>query len=485
MNFFQGIKKAVLMAMAICSLWGGIVSAAPQDTLGDTTHAQEELAREQERIQEQAARESVDTVSVKKLFVAVSDVSVTGNDSMTEDEILWLVPELKKSLVSVHRLSQQIQLANDTGAVKLSADFAPDGKNYRVTVAVKEKKHDHVFVSVNNTGNKYTGDWRLTTSYMNTNATHHADTVGAAVVTSPGHWDDVKQAAVSYKMLFPKEMGSLVFTASWSDVDLGSVYSEPGLIDYTAGGRGVAVGAHGQKYISYTSRNKDFWDFGVDHKSYDNENKLNFLGTSVPFDYHFAVTMLSLGFIHNDRSNHHAFAYNLGMATDVGGNREDYRQATPGSDNNFLLWKAGASYQYRLPSDWLVGLRLHGQYTNQNVVSTEQIGAGGLYTVRGFNERTISADTGVVGSFEIFTPEFIPHSRFVLFADYGALHNNNRDLAFRSETLGSVGIGYRFANEKLGLSLRVEYAKIIDDVRSDLLGRGGHKNWNVVLTKSF
>ena len=484
-NFLQRLKITAQLAIAICFLLCNIAAAAPQDTIGNPTHAQEELEREHERIHEEARKEGMDQINVQKLYVAVSGVSVTGNHRMTEDEVLSLVPELKRTLVRIHRLSQQIQLVNDTGAMRLSTNFTPVGDNYQVTVFVEEKKSDHVFVTVDNTGNTYTGDWRLTTSYLNTNATNHADTIGAAVVTSPGHWDDVKQAAVSYKMLFPKEMGSLVFTASWSDVNLGSIYSEPGILDYTAGGRGVTVGLHGQKYISYTSRNKDFWDFGIDHKSYDNENKLTFLGVPLDFNYNYAVTMLSASFIHNDRSDHHAFTYSLGTATNLGGDKDDYQRATPDSEKNFLLWRAGAAYQYRTNADWLFGLRLRGQYTNQNVVSTEQLSAGGLYTVRGFNERTVSADTGLVGSFEIFTPEWIKNSRFCFFYDFGTLHNNNNNLALQSETLASVGLGYRYNDQKNGISLRVEYAKIVDDIHKDLLGRQGHKNWNVIFTKSF
>ena len=479
MNLLHGFKKAALLVVGACCLVGGMAFAAPQE------HAQEELTREQGRIRAEAERRSEEVKSPKEFFATVTRVIVVGNEKMTEDEVLALLPELKKETANIRSLSRQIQMVNDTGSMKLGADFKPDGAGYLVTVSVEEKKSEHVFFSVDNTGNTYTGDWRTTLSYVSTNATHHADTFGAAVVSSPGHWDDVKQAALSYRMLFPKDAGSLVFTASWSDVELGSVAAQPGILDYTAAGRGIAIGAHGQKYFSYTSRNKDILDIGLDHKYYNNESQLTFGGMPIDFDYDYAVTMLSAAYIHNDRSTHHAFTYSLGVATNLGGDRDDYRQATPGSDKNFFLWKGGASYQYKTQGDWLLGLRLHGQYTKDNVVSCEQLGAGGLYTVRGFNERTISADTGLVGSFEIFTPEFIPKSRFVLFADYGTLYNNNENLAFRSETLGSVGLGYRYTDEKNGISFRLEYAKIVDDVRQELLGQQGHKNWNMALTIHF
>ncbi|MBP5199683.1 MAG: ShlB/FhaC/HecB family hemolysin secretion/activation protein [Schwartzia sp.] len=481
----HGFKKTMLLSAGLFGLLGGMAAAAPQDTAGNPTHAQEELAREERALHERAAKEEAKVNSPTDFSVKVTGVIVAGNKRMTEDEVKALLPELKKDTVNIRRLSRQIQMVNDTGSMKLGADFRPSGDSFQVTVSVEEKKSERVNVTVDNAGNIYTGDWRATVSYLATNATHHADTFGAALVSSPGHWDDVKQAALSYRMLFPKESGSLLFTASWSDVDLGSIYAEPGLLNYTAGGRSIAVGVHGQKYLSYTSRNKDFWDFGLDHKSYDNDNTLTFLGQPINFDYNFAVAMLSAHFIHTDRSNRHAFTYSVGAAANLGGSKDDYRQATPMCDNNFVLWKAAASYQHRTPGDWIFGARLHGQYTSSNVVSTEQLGAGGLYTVRGFNERTISADTGLIGSLEIFTPEFVPHSRFVVFADYGALHNNNEYLAFGSETLGSVGLGYRYYDDRLGLSLRLEYAKIVDDVNRDLLGNEGHKNWNLVLTKSF
>ena len=38
--------------------------------------------------------------------------------------------------------------------------------------------------------------------------------------------------------------------------------------------------------------------------------------------------MLSANFIHNDRSNRHAFTYSVGAATNLNGDKEDFQQAT-------------------------------------------------------------------------------------------------------------------------------------------------------------
>ncbi len=479
MRKIRGVKKAALLALGLCGLIGGMASAAPQE------NAKEELAREQGRIYQEASKEAAEVKSPQDISVNVTEVVFTGNKRMSEDELRFLLPELKKDKVNIRRLSRQIQMANDTGSMKLGADFKPDGAGgYRVTVSVEEKKSEHVNVTVDNTGNYYSGDWRATLSYLATNATNHADSFGVAAVSSPGHWDDVKQAAVSYRMMFPKDAGALSVFASWSDVNLGNV-SGNDVYQYLAGGRGVAVGVHGQKFFSYTSRNKDILDIGIEHKSYENDNQIVWPGVPpIRPDGDYQVTMLSAAYIHNDRSTHHSFTYNLGLATNLNAGHEQYYQVN-NCDKNFLLWKGGVAYQYKTKGDWLIGLRLHGQYTKDNVVPSEQLGAGGLYTVRGFNERTVSGDTGLVGSFEIFTPEFFPNSRFCIFTDYGTLHNNNERINWGSETLGSVGLGYRYTDVKNGWAFRLEYAKIVDDVREDLIGKQGHKNWNVSLTKSF
>lgn len=396
-----------------------------------------------------------------------------------------MVPSLNKSQIDVAELSKELQLVNDTNAAKLDADFQrqADG-TYHLSLSVKEQKAEHVSVNVNNSGDDYTGDWRMSTSYTNANLTGRADALGVAYVTSPGHWEDVKQAAVLYRTLLPQHGDSAYFTYSYSDVDLGQIANFGGL-GISATGRGHAVGAHYQHNFKYTQARKNFMDVGLDYKHYNNAQDYRYAGQNLLHDgVDFEVTTASASYVDILRRNRDFFAWSLGYTGNINGNQDKFNEYRYGSDKQFNLIKASFNYQYRMPSDWIFGLRMNGQYTKDNVVTTEQLGAGGMTSIRGFKERVASADKGYVGSFEIYTPEFAKHQRFVLFNDFGRLVNNNSyNGELMSENLASCGLGYNYYDKDNGWFGTLSYAKIYDDL--DSYQSHAHRPWQVSLTKQF
>ena len=460
---------------------------AADTTLSTPNKAQVDLNKNQQQIIRKASQEgSKEAVKADQVLVTVSAVEVTGNRKMSKEEVLYLVPELTKKQLNIRRLSRQIQMVNDSGALKLSADFKSAGQGqFKALLTVDEKKANHVNVGVSNTGNQYTGEWRYSTSYIASNLTNQSDTLGVAYVTAPGHLESVKQAALSYRMLLPKDAGSLVFTTSYSNVDLGSVYSYANLFDLAASGKSITAGMHYQHNFAYTSREKDILDIGIDHKRNSNAYDYQILGTTTAYNYDYNVTTLSVGFIHNNRTVQQSFTYDVGFTTNFDGSRADYGNATAGSDSHFNIWKAGAAYQYRTASDWIAGVRVHGQYTTNNLVATEQLGAGGISSVRGFNERVISADCGYNGSLEIYTPQFAKNSRVVFFADAAFIRSNNNQSLLHKDGIASAGIGYRYTDTKQGISLSIDYARVLNDINNESLNKQGHKRWNVMLNMSF
>ncbi|MCI6170725.1 MAG: ShlB/FhaC/HecB family hemolysin secretion/activation protein [Selenomonas bovis] len=419
------------------------------------------------------------------MVMDVSSVTISGNQQWSESMIRRMVPVLRESKIDVAELSRELQLVNDTNAAELTADFVrqQDG-HYHLTVAVKENQAAHVAVNVNNAGDDYTGDWRMSTSYTNSNLTGRADNLGVAFVTSPGHWDDVKQAALVYRALLPQAGDSAYFTYSYSDVDLGQIANFSGL-GISATGRGQTVGAHYQHNFQYTQARKNFLDFGIDYKHYKNAQDYDYAGSRLLHDgVDFEVTTASVSYADILRRPSDFFAWSLGYTGNINGNEDKFNAYRYGSDKQFNLIKASFNYQYRLPANWIVGLRMNGQYTKSNVVTTEQIGAGGSTSIRGFKERVASADKGYVGSFEVYTPEFAKHQRFVFFNDFGRLVNNhsyNGELT--GETLASCGLGYLYLDKENGWFGTLSYAKIYDDL--DSCQSHAHRPWQVSLTKPF
>ena len=465
------------------------VLAAPADL--EHNAAEETLNREQEALREEAAEKSED-LQAKNIVVPVGAVEIKGAKRLTEKDARRILPELFRGQVRIHKLAQQLQMANESGAVALHADFhegSEPGK-LAVTLTVLERKSQHGGIVVSNTGNEYTGDWRTTASYIDTNLSGRLDTLGLAWVTSPDHFEEVQQGAVSYRFSQPESMSSWNFNGSYSRVDLGNVSPDylKGILDYTAKGESMNTGLHYQHYLAYTSRERDSWNLGLDYQRSIGDYGYTFYSV-IPFseswrqDYH--VTTAGLSFQHLDRGLHHVFYWDAGVATSLDKGSSVYQEVTPGSARQFTLFKGNLLYQYRTRSNWIFGTRWQGQYSHKHLVSLAQLGAGGQYTVRGFEERAISADSGVIGNFEIYTPELCKGLRLVAFTDFAALSNNTSEdtLCFGNERIASAGLGLRYANEKSGLGISVDYAKIIDDV--DYNVNTAARRWNVNCSYRF
>ncbi len=412
----------------------------------------------------------------------VRAISTETDSGLSKENVENLVPELKISKVNVQKLSKQIQLVNDTKGMELNADFQrqADG-NYNVVLTAKKQKEQSFYLSGNNTGNSYSGDWRLGATYLHRNLTNHADSLGIAYVTSPGHWDDVKQAAMVYRAILPKLGDSMYVSYSWSDVDLGSIGNFGGL-GIEATGRGQTAGLHYQHNFKYSSAKKQILDIGLDQKWYDNATIYSYGGRKITGQLNYDVTTASVSYADITRKGNSFFAWSLGHTGNI--NRDDnFRLNRANSSQHFNLWKASANYQARTKGDVIFGARVNGQYTNDNVITTEQFGAGGINTVRGFKERSAYADKGYMGTLEIYSPEIGKGSRLVAFTDYAKLFNNNARVGeLNRGNIGSYGLGYRFYDKKLGLSVNLDYAHAY----TNLLGVNNNlRPWHVSVSKEF
>lgn len=418
----------------------------------------------------------------EKVTFDIAEVEVQPTTHWSEKQLRKLVPELEKKKVNLAKLSHQVQLANESKAVKLNADLQPlgDGR-FKVVLTAEEQKTESVALNVNNTGNDYTGYWRLSATLMEKNLTGVSDSLGVAYVTSPGHWKDVQQAALVYRAILPRAGDSLYISSSWSDVNLGTIGNFGG-IGVEATGRGTTLGAHYQHNIKYTSGRKQILDFGIDQKNYDNATNYDYLGTRIDDGINYELALASLTYVDIHKTDRQFLAWNVGYSTNITSDA-DFKRNRANSSDHFHLFKAGINYQQRTKNDWIFGLRANGQYTHDNVVTTEQFGAGGLASVRGFKERAVYADKGVQGSFEIYTPAIGGHSRFVIFTDWAYLSNNNPlPGELRSDHIGSYGLGYRFYDKKGGWNLSIDYAHPYSNVDG---AKGNLRPWHVNLTKEF
>ena len=165
------------------------------------------------------------------------------------------------------------------------------------------------------------------------------------------------------------------------------------------------------------------------------------------------------------------------------------------SDEAFLTARSGgtANYSYlrgtfsrlldlgtftKHLDDFKLLVRGTGQWSNANLVASEQIGLGGQDSVRGYPERTMRGDHGIFIQTELYSPAFHPlrwlakkvpdrwvdaadrtdELRFLIFYDYGWADVHQATAAEPGEILNasSLGIGLRYRINK-SMTFRFDY----------------------------
>jgi len=233
-------------------------------------------------------------------------------------------------------------------------------------------------------------------------------------------------------------------------------------------------------------------DFGFDFKS--NESNLEFIdinnaGNLQLFGSRVELFQFSLGYqetIQHQRGVTQFDIRGVWSPGDLSPHNTDavFQQSRALSDANYFYAIASLEHQRRLRDDWSARFKFQGQVANENLQASEQIGAGGYDTVRGFDQRIARGDHGFVSIMEIYTPELSfarifdwenesDSLRFLGFFDAANLGNKEL-LPFEPsyQHIGSVGLGLRY-NYSDWFRFRLDYGYPVftENVVTDTSGR--------------
>ncbi|MCB1108624.1 MAG: ShlB/FhaC/HecB family hemolysin secretion/activation protein [Chlamydiia bacterium] len=148
---------------------------------------------------------------------------------------------------------------------------------------------------------------------------------------------------------------------------------------------------------------------------------------------------------------------------------KDYQSLRPFAQSNYVYGNYTFLPVIYLPRDWSLVLKNSVQLSNRNLLSSETFGLGGYDTVRGYDQRDVNTDNGVLLSGQIMTPPMPLFTyrkpekilrdqlQFLWFFDYGLGWNNNRlPEEPHSFWLGGVGPGLRY-NWGTYLTVRLDW----------------------------
>ena len=149
-------------------------------------------------------------------------------------------------------------------------------------------------------------------------------------------------------------------------------------------------------------------------------------------------------------------------------------------DSEFFVWRGQAQYLRLLSPETTLLLRLDTQLANDPLVPIEQFSLGGAFTVRGYRQDVLLADSGIFASAEIRTPILRLGESSVLqftpFIDVGHVWNIDKENELEKDTLLSLGVGLRLLVSDF-LTARIDWGiplLDLDDTDKTLQENGVH-----------
>lgn len=135
----------------------------------------------------------------------------------------------------------------------------------------------------------------------------------------------------------------------------------------------------------------------------------------------------------------------------MGSTYSEFENRRYGATPNYLYFTGDIRHRQALPEDLALQLHLTGQVADSPLISNEQMGAGGMLSVRGYHEVERLGDNGVNGSVEFYGPnfgsyglEYVDELRLMAFTDMARLWIKNPLPGTPSSyDLLSAGTGFR------------------------------------------
>lgn len=408
------------------------------------------------------------TSGVVQLVVIESELArirVEGVDADTEEFIRSQMRIKKGEVIRASEVLRDLSWVNRSPYRKVDMVYAPGYEFGTTDVILKsyQTKANWFYTGYEDSGVQFLGDHRVIYGF------NFGDLMGPDRSLSYQFTSDIEFSHVW--------ANSLVYTQAlpwrhWFTVLASYVNIESEVINNNFISSGVNSQLSGRYGIPLdgTSNRQREMDLGFDWKS--NGSDLEFGGIPVPGGAPPAeIFQFSLGYketIQHKRGVTQFDIRGVWSPGDFNGHNSDlvFNANRLGSTADYFYATASIEHQHRLRDDWSMRVKVQGQESNANLQASEQIGAGGYDTVRGFEQRIIRGDQGLWGTFEIYTPEIsmgrifdweneTDSLRFLGFFD-AAKFGNEDNVPVSDFEIGSAGVGLRW-NYSDWFKFRLDY----------------------------
>ena len=412
------------------------------------------------------------SVTLKVSSFAIGNIVVEGNKFFNRENILRTVPELVSGgTPNTQELSRSLRIANSHASKSTVLRFKEGTENDSIdaVLAVKDRNPQVFFVTLDNTGSEKTEVYRSTFGYQNGNLFNKDHALTATFTTAPEDTDTTAQFGLNYRIPMYRHGASLDLLFSDSD-SAGSIGGESGqsvapgtpvgeALEIT--GKGTVVGAVYNRPMLTDSSYKHQWSLGLQHKTFNNQSGFGFI------DYEVLSVPLELGYRFNRQTPGSNFSGSLSLIQEIGDDNKEYDSDRPEGESGWSALRYSLTYDHLISEEWLFHFGLSGQSSSNLLISGEQFGVGGAGTLRGFEERSVTGDSGYQFSLELWMPPVTSYKlRFSVFADFAHTEFND------GNTPGNEGVAYdldsagvsMFWSWRENLSVALDYG---------VIGKGG------------
>ena len=414
------------------------------------------------------------TLKLEIVDARLDVITVAGNDHFTAESIQESLVVLEPgALINTVEMDKNLRLINDNPAKIVRVRLEPSDKPNLVDAKVQVSDQDPLsaFLTLDNTGTNATGDNRLGLALQHNNAFGRGHMAGFQYVTSLGRVSDVEVFGLTYKVPFYQQASMLELAYSDSSVNAGTL--SVGASSVSVAGAGTNYAVRWSQLLPRLSTFDQRLTVSYELKQFVSQVQLNGTGASLVPELESRPMGLAYSLTDTQDSAQRSFqiAYFLNHATGGNNSTAQYARSNPAARADFDLFRINAAWSDQIAPSWRLTAQLDVQHTRFSLISGEQFGAGGVYSVRGFEERVLSADRGFRQSLELTGPNLTAYTgnmferlQWAGFVEAAQLKFNNPTAGNPSEPhLMSYGMGLRFAfNPKH--QIRIDIAKVVSGV---------------------
>ncbi len=405
------------------------------------------------------------TVELEIVRFTIGAINISGNKHFDRQNIEHSLPFLKPgSTPNTRELSSRLKLANNHASKNILLKFkegeAEDAIDAELTV--QDQNPQLFFLTLDNTGSVDSEEFRTTLGYQHGNLFNLDHSITATLTVSPQDTSATRQIGFNYHIPLYQHGANLDFLFSDSEVNSGSVADGAAVT-----GKGSVLGFTYTRPLLSDSNLNHQWSTGFKYKSFDNDIDLG-SGNIITSEVLSFPLELGYGFSYSTKTGVLSGGLSFAMNLDSGSTNtdEDYAAVRQEADNSWSTLKYDLSYDQVFAENWLIHAGLSGQKSSDLLIPGEQFGVGGSNSLRGFEERSVTGDSGREISLELWTPSYSGF-RFLIFVDQARVTlNSGESFDGESYNLSSAGVGTRWS-WKQQLSISLDYGVIIEGGGAD------------------